>query len=500
MALLQNVWQLYGLKGNPFDTRALSLVSEALLPISKAFVGRGHDSKESQLLTNVLRNPGGACLVVEGEIGVGKTTFVNYHRFLWEHEASDRLFTPVNEIGLGFHGTIKDFLMNILDSLICKVISLADAQNIIKHTRLFEEILILSKVYFKKNLHLEGGALGFNVGAGKNQVISVPDVSETQLIWYFHQFVKEIKNLGYAGIFLHFDNLELVARHETEHLRFFLEKIRDILQTPDVYFVFVSYRGFFSEIIAPLERVRSIFFGYPVYLAPLSQEQVLEAIDKRYQLLAIPEEFVKPVEDTFIIYLYKLFKGKIRFIMDAMNTLVPNLSLSPPNTLEAEDACKYLLQMTTERLPDLTAKEREILTFAASKDIFTNKQLCQHFHMPPSNVTRTLQSLQEANLIYQHHQLGRYVYYGISEGFRIIQETSSRKSQAPSPKKHKKLSQDQGFSSLQSLQGQEFTSQDYQNLTGVAPSTARLYLNRLVKQGVIYRRGKGRATRYQVAR
>lgn len=495
--LSQNVWKIYGLKGNPFDVRALSLVSETLLPISKAFVGRSHESKESQIITNLLRNPGGACVAIEGDIGVGKTTFVNYHRFLWENEALDKLFTPIQEIGLAFHGNIKNFMMNILDSLICKIMVLSDADAIMKKVPLFQEILILSKVYFKKNLQIEGGAFGFNFGVVKNEFISVPEVSENQLLWYFQQMVQEIKKLGYAGIFLHFDNLEVVARQETTRLRLFFEQIRDILQTPDVYFIFVSYRGFFSEIITPLERVRSIFFGYPIYISPLKQEEVIEAIEKRYSLLSNGSFFCKPIEDAFIIYLYKLFKGKIRFIMDSINTLVPNLVLTKPITLTCKDACQYLLKMTKERLNSITQKEREILEFAAHQETFTNQKICQTFHMPASNVTRTLQSLQQGNLIYPNHQAGKYIYYCISEELRIIQEnTLSQPESFPYPKSNLSI-HDKAIQFLQSFSQKEFTAQEYQKAAGIAASTARLYLNRFLKQGIICRKGKGRATRYQ---
>lgn len=73
----------FGLKGNPFDSSALSASVHALLPIATAFVGREMSNPESRTITNILRTPGGGRFVVEGEIGVGKTTFVNYHRYLW---------------------------------------------------------------------------------------------------------------------------------------------------------------------------------------------------------------------------------------------------------------------------------------------------------------------------------------------------------------------------------------------------------------------------------
>jgi hypothetical protein len=77
MELVQNIWTRYGFRGNPFDTAALSAMAGDILPIAKAIVGRGMDSPESKMLLGVLRSAGGGRPVVEGDIGVGKTTFLN---------------------------------------------------------------------------------------------------------------------------------------------------------------------------------------------------------------------------------------------------------------------------------------------------------------------------------------------------------------------------------------------------------------------------------------
>ena len=82
LELTQNLWERFGFRDNPFDTRALSLSPNNSLSVAEAFVGRGMESAESRVMTNFLRSPGGGRIVVAGDVGVGKTTFVNYHRYL----------------------------------------------------------------------------------------------------------------------------------------------------------------------------------------------------------------------------------------------------------------------------------------------------------------------------------------------------------------------------------------------------------------------------------
>lgn len=66
--LIQNIWSRYGFRGNPFDTAALSTSAGALLPVSKAIVGRDMESTESKMLLGVLRSTGGGRAVVAAHV------------------------------------------------------------------------------------------------------------------------------------------------------------------------------------------------------------------------------------------------------------------------------------------------------------------------------------------------------------------------------------------------------------------------------------------------
>ena len=77
--LTQNLWERFGFRDNPYDTRALSLSPESALSVAEAFVGRGAKSHESQLLTNFLRNPGGVSVLGSGITG-GKSKTTTVHR------------------------------------------------------------------------------------------------------------------------------------------------------------------------------------------------------------------------------------------------------------------------------------------------------------------------------------------------------------------------------------------------------------------------------------
>jgi hypothetical protein len=425
LELSQNIWERYGFRGNPFDTRALSASAGALLPISEAFVGRGMESSESRLLTGMLRNPGGGCAVVEGEIGVGKTTFVNYHRYLWENEAGDKLLTPASEISVYGDWEVRDFLLSILSSVVGKL-ALVYGEKAIQDNPPLREIYLFNRVFLRRSFQVQASVLGSGAGFGQSTQVNVPTPSETQLHDYLIALVDEVRKKSYSGIFLHLNNLELLSLRDPQRTRTLFQEIRDILQIPNLYHVFVAQQGFFQEIITPLERVRSIFFGQPIMLPPLTKEQVLEAINKRYQILAANDKrFIRPVADDLIEYLYDLYSGKIRFIMDSVTTIISNLPQAVVQTLDSNSAREFLAGLVFERVRlQLTKQQWNVLREAVKLETFTNVEIATRLGQKPPNITKYFNALLAKNYIYPYRREGRRIMYRASEDVRVVRDVS----------------------------------------------------------------------------
>ncbi|MBI1925927.1 hypothetical protein HYR99_16955 [Candidatus Poribacteria bacterium] len=427
MELSQNIWERYGFRGNPFDTGALSASANALLPIAQAIVGREMESPESRMLLGVIRSTGGGRAVVEGEIGVGKTTFVNYHRYLWEVEAQDKLLTPATEITLTGEPSVGEFISNVIGAVLGKIVLLR-GEKYVHDRRLLHELFLLNRVFIHRSLEVQASLFGFGGGVGQATQATVPEPPDVQRLAYLRDLVGEVKQLGYKGIFLHFDNLELVSLRNPERTRQLFEELRDTLQTPDIYSVFVGQGGFFSEVISPSERVRSVFSGFPIFVPPLTKAQVLEAVNKRYQLLAVhPERFIRPAGDDLLEYLYDLYDGKVRFVMDAITSILTHLPHAVAETLDAASAKTFLAQLVLERLKrELTRREWDVLREAVRLGTFTNAALARALQAKPPNVTKYLNTLLERRFIYPHHREGRQIFYRASEDVRIIRDVPDR--------------------------------------------------------------------------
>lgn len=227
---------------------------------------------------------------------------------------------------------------------------------------------------------------------------------------------------------LHFNNLELLARRSPEHLAIFFDEARDLLQTPSVYFVFVGYTGMFQEIIVPQERVRSIFFGRSIHLPPLSREEVHQAIARRYELLATqPKRWIPPVDDLVVDYLYEVFQGRIRFIMDAITSLVTHLPDGMTGTLATEDAQSLLEQLTWERVENvLTETELVVLRAAVRASRFTNSSLVKATGKGKQNITKYVNRFLGLHLVHPAERRGRNVYYEISPDLALLRPRARR--------------------------------------------------------------------------
>ncbi|NUM37107.1 MAG: hypothetical protein HUU50_21400 [Candidatus Brocadiae bacterium] len=438
---------------------------------------------------------------MEGEIGVGKTTFVNYHRYLWEKESKDRLFTHCGEISFSVQWDRQSFLVNVLSYLTTKLYLLYG--NILPvNNSLFQELLLLNKVFVEENTQwqLTLGCIGG--GISKEKQISIPMVPEAKLYHYFRECILTILKLGYAGIILHFDNLELLQKN-IEACQKTFDEIRDILQLPNIYSIFVGKTGFFNHIISPLERVRSIFFGWPIFLKPLSQEDVLKAIHIRYELLASQNmRYIKPIEDEVVLYLYNLYEGKIRFIMDAIYAMITYFPTTFPQTLGLMKAKELLKTMLSEKLQNLlSSRELEILMQMAKMKEFSNAELTKKLGLQRQNTAKYMKKFMELGYIHPINQISKKSIYRVSEDVYFLYsiQESSNFSIVLSPSENFVFLSKRQSKALKTFRiGSSITTRDYAEKCQISPSSALRDLKNLEEKGYLQRYGIKKNTYFLV--
>lgn len=430
--LTQNLWERYGFSQNPFSTEALSLNEGVLLSVSRAYIARGDGSDASLVLTNFFRSKGGGRIIVEGDPGVGKTTFVNYHRHQWE-TAKDVLLTPATEISLQDFWDVRQFLLNLLAALSARIrLQIGDTQ--FSKDPLLKDIAAICGILINKEGGFTFGAqvlsTGVNFGRTSQTTIRIGDLTDADLQRYFRLLVERARKLkGVTGVVFHFNNLERLRRKDPSRIAPFFEDIRDVLQEPNVYFVFVGYPGFFQDAVVPTEQVRSIFFDTPVTVTPLSIDEVQKTIERRYRLLALPgKKWIRPVEPDVVEYLYGVFTGKIRYVMNAVTTLISRLPESYTRTMGQEEARETLaLILTSELRKKLTAVELKVFLKTIELGRFTNTSLSRAVRKSKQATNKYVIKFVEGNYIFLTEEIGRNTFYEVDPQYRLLDDSDLRK-------------------------------------------------------------------------
>ncbi len=325
-------------------------------------------------------------------------------------------------------------------------------------------------------------------------------MTESQLIAYFMDIVSEIKRIGYHGVFLHFDNLELLSFRDLENCQQLFEEIRDIMQLPDVYYIFVARTGFFSQAIGSSERVSSIM-GWPINIPPLTCEEVIETINIRYKLLSIdPGSEIKPVTDEFVSRIYKFYRGKIRFIRDAIDQITQNYSFTRKKTLKAKQAEELLVNIIQQKTKCLTYSEYKTLVAAVELDEFTNADLARLTDMKTSNISQILKRLASHNFITPVRQDGKKIYYRSREELRVLIDFR-KVNKTNKVKQHIGFSLSKKQARLEKMmrhitKHKKITTAEYQNKAKISTVTARRDLQELVQEKKLSKEGRGKATFY----
>lgn len=425
MELTQNLWERYGFTGNPYNTKALSLSKAAPLSVQEAYIPRAESTTTADLINNFLRNPGGGRIVIEGEQGVGKTTFVNFHRQRWGKAAKQKLLSPALELEMQANWEERGLLINLLASLSSRL-RLEMNEKAFKKEKLLREITALVGVHIENTggFNATLNILGTGGGLGRTQAtaIKVGEVTNDLLRQYFERLINLIKKYGYSGVIIHLDNFDKLGVRNSDKLKMFFESVRDILQEPGVYFIFVGNIGLFQKVIVPLPRVRSIFFDTPIHLKPLSLTEVKSVMEKRYHLLAAPgKEWITPVTDEVVENLYSIFEGRIRYIMNAITSLISHLPDSYAQPLTMAQATTMLQGIAHSEIKRvLKGVEQEVFLQAAKLSHFTNSQLGACVSKSKQMIQKYLKNWLSLNLVSRAEKKGRNQFYKVEPRFAVL--------------------------------------------------------------------------------
>src|SRR3989339_35846 len=208
----QNIWNLYGLKDNPFTTDPLSMYGDGL-PIKDSFFGREEEIKK---LSQIIYSNKTSRILIYGEIGIGKTTFANYAKY--KAITDNGYFTPLGELSIDYTWTPENFMLNT----VAIVWTAIDRQKELKN-KIDPELVKRFNVIFGMDrggsIGLSGSILSVGGGYSSGQSYGMPLLNSHTIKILFQDLLDEILRLGYKGVIIHYNNLELVQDKNENQLK-----------------------------------------------------------------------------------------------------------------------------------------------------------------------------------------------------------------------------------------------------------------------------------------
>lgn len=427
---MQINWQQFGLKTNPYDT--LPLVEGGELSLEDAFIGR---DSERKTLNKLFESENNICLTICGDTGVGKTSLANFHKFVWKYSKEKLLFSCRREIEAS--DTLLDkqsFLLEIIGSVLREIAllepKLLDDPMLSKLNAIIDFTQMMSiSGGISADVAGFGGGLNFSRERNNSTPLKMTTASLEQHFVSLLKFIKTKKIGGrqYQGLVVHVNNFDVVLQEKDKAKKVvaFFNEIRDILQTKDVYFLFLGPSDFYSQVIALEKRVKSIFVRTPLLIKPLNKKEVARAFEKRMNLLKSVDvaQYIKPISDEMVFRLHDLYDGDIRSIMTGIKDILGQCSDRLLQPLSMNEAMTLLGRERWEGVGNsLTKEQKKILEFLVKNDKYiSTKEASDILKKPASNLSGYyFKPLKDLNIIEEKERKGKMVYLGLTVEYQPL--------------------------------------------------------------------------------
>jgi hypothetical protein len=349
----EDVWKHFGFTGNPLDPRPLRISDHD----RQLLVGRDPELHQFMALSSNLQG----VIIVEGNIGVGKTSFVNSI----QHDLDRKGFLPSHQtIEVGETTEPADLILSSLSNLVYSL-EQAHGQNACARDNALKQGKQLVATTMQGGWGGQFSILGTGGGLQRQQTATVPaaPVLTTLTLQLDAWMNAACQKYSHKSGIVVIDNFDRLSDQELLEL---LNRSRDVvLLRPNMLWVLIGKIGTFTTLETYARRVSEIMTGQPIVLKPLPLPEVHKAIEVRVEKFAASSKAELPVEKKFVDMLYSLSGGEIRFIFKRLTDIVYEVTKNLPSTenIATELATKILRELAERRLEalPLTAGDRNIL-------------------------------------------------------------------------------------------------------------------------------------------
>lgn len=433
---LGSPWAPYGLRDDPFFQLALQPTTDtgAPRPIT-LFVGR---DKELTRVANQILGSSNSRAILEGDAGVGKTSFVS------------RLKTELGKHGVLMHAqpvrvrpgmSAREFVAEVLQVLlqIRATVAANEAGGALRkagravkkealgaladpETVFWRRVGRLVQGEDSTSTGLSAGVPLVNIGAQREQVRIPAEVDGLSLFTELEQAVNYLTQSGKRKLLIHVNNLEQLSQENAASAAHLMQQVRDYLLVDYCHWLFVGTTGVEELVFRASEQVSGII-PFAVALEPLAPREVLEILERRYAHLRMGLRFTAPITPEDGATLYERYHGQLRSFLRLLSravqdraTYAPGTTLSVDEviasmapTLRRETLIKRLGEADTEHLARMFGGRRFDAEIRVS-DLVAATRITQ------ASASKLVRRLLDKKVIRQSRTQGKSVYYRLAEG------------------------------------------------------------------------------------
>lgn len=398
------IWDSLGFKANPFNTDP---IRQATLHL---YTGR---DRAITTCSNTLAE-NNVLLVIEGARGIGTTSFGNYLRF--NAQQMKNYFTPTHEIRVGPGWTLETLLSVVIANIV-REIELYQS-DLGKSDPRFENAKALSVRIAETYRSFGISAFGSGISYGKNAGITSQPVTVPAAVLGHHleDLASIICEAGYRhGILLQLNNLDVDEIHDEKHLKYLFNELRDYIQTDNVSWMLVGDVGLRRFIAQKVDRLDDII-SHEVKIGALSEKEFWDLVNLRVNHYKVVDNADLPIEDEVLLYLFKLTKGRLRYVFGLIKRLINDLAVGDLTDKLTLDIVKpMVVQLAKERIErnDITKSEQRILEVLVQMNSATPSQIAKELKQTRQPITRTLTRLYELKLVTSKRDGRSRIFYPV---------------------------------------------------------------------------------------
>ncbi|MGH2639154.1 MAG: hypothetical protein ACRDF4_07750 [Rhabdochlamydiaceae bacterium] len=420
------LWAGSGFARNPYDHRPLRVSAED----RELFVGR---SKEQELFKIQTAGRGGGIVVVEGPIGVGKTSFVNAMLYdKWNPEKkkikgskkSYSYLPSFETIQLKENVELSDFMLSVLSNCIFSLERIhgeqvSSSDRALKAGKELVSNIVRSGIGgFSLSILGTGGGVDRNQTAVKPASIPLPTIMNVMDRW----FDGVVKKFGYEAALVPINNLDVLSERNVIN---FLNSARDtLLSRNHVWWVLIGGPGLFSTLEINARRVSELVTGQPITLEPMSLEEVLEAVKTRIEKFRSGKDAKPPIPQETIKMLYEVSSGEVRYIFKRLSDIIYVFRATFPSEryIPEQIAAKALHILAQRKLDalNLTDRERDVLKRMSLEKNFRIRDYTKFRYNKPQPMQNLVSKFLRLGLLRRVERSIREVYYSTSGDVNLV--------------------------------------------------------------------------------